>query len=301
MMMRVPLKFIAVLGMCLGIGAHFLFPVPVLAEEALIVKIRTPRGSSTDFDPTKEYKYQLLQLILGKTQKSDGPFKIETQKDWVTQARTFEMVKQGDLSLIMTMTSKEREQNLIPIRIPIYKGMYGYRLAIINRYDQKRFSAVKTIEDFQKLWAGQGWHWPDTEILRANGFKVEGSTRYLELFDMLKERRFDFFPRGLHEPWRELEDRKDFGLVVEEKLVIHYPAPGYIFTAKENRKLAERLERGFRAALKDGSFDKLFYNHPTIATVLKLAKLKERRIFRLKNPLLTPESPLDQKELWYTP
>jgi len=160
---------------------------------------------------------------------------------------------------------------------------------------------TQTLKDFQKLWAGQGAHWPDTQILRTNGFKVVGSSRYKELFDMLKARRFDFFPRGLHEPWRELDDVKDPTLIVEKKLVIHYPAPGYIFTAKENQKLADRIERGFRAAIKDGSFNKLFFNHPTIAKVLELAKLKERRIFRLKNPLLSPETLLDQKELWYNP
>ncbi len=295
------LKSIALLGLCLGIGVHTLLVENVSAGEPLVIKMRTTRGTSPDHNPAKEYKYQLLQLIFNKTKKSDGPFRIVSQPDWITQARTLDMVKQGHLSLIMTMTSKERERYLHPIRIPIYKGMYGYRLAIINRGDQKRFSAVKTLQDFQKLWAGQGAQWPDTKILRANGFKVVGSSRYLELFNMLRERRFDFFPRGLQEPWRELDDRKDFGLVVEKELCIHYPAPGYIFTAKENQSLADRIERGFRAALKDGSFNRLFYNHPTIEKVLKSARLNKRQIFELKNPLLAPETPLDQQELWYRP
>jgi hypothetical protein len=299
--MRACLKRIVVLGLCIGIGVHYLFIGTASAAEPLVVKIRSLRKTSSDYEPSKEYKYQLLQLILGKTEKSEGPFRIELEKDWVTQARNLELLKTGYLSLIMTMTSKERERDFHPIRIPVFKGMYGYRLAIINRADQKTFSAVRTLGDFQKLWAGQGAHWPDTQILRTNGFKVVGSSRYKELFDMLKARRFDFFPRGLHEPWRELDDINDPTLVVEKELVIHYPAPGYIFTGKQNRKLADRLERGFRIALKDGSFDTLFYNHPTIKKVLKLANLKERRLFRLNNPLLSAATPLDQKELWYSP
>ncbi|MCP4750719.1 MAG: amino acid ABC transporter substrate-binding protein [Proteobacteria bacterium] len=299
--MNVSLKSIAVLGLCLGIGFYSLLVGNAFGKEPLVIKIRTTRGTSPDHDPTKEYKYQLLHLIFNKTKKSDGPFRIESQPDWITQARSIDMVKQGYLTLIMTMTSKERERDLHPIRIPIYKGMYGYRLAIINRDDQKKFSAVKTLTDFQKLWAGQGSQWPDTRILRANGFKVVGSSRYLELFDMLKERRFDFFPRGLHEPWRELADRKDPDLVVEKGLCLHYPAPGYIFTSRENRKLVDRIERGFGVALKDGSFDDLFYNHPVVNNVIKSANLKQRRIFRLKNPLLSAETPLDQKEYWYRP
>lgn len=299
--MNISSKLITVFGLCSVLFIHSLLLANAFAKEPLVIKIRTTRGTSKNHDPSKEYKYQLLELIFSKTQKTEGPFKIESQPDWITQARSIDMVQMGHLSLILTMTSQEREQNLHPIRIPIYKGMYGYRLAIINREDQKKFSAVKNLTDFQKLWAGQGSQWPDTKILRTNGFKVVGSSRYLELFDMLKERRFDFFPRGLHEPWRELKDRQDSSLAVEKELCLHYPAPGYIFIAKENQKLIARTERGLRMALNDGSFDTLFYNHPVIKNVLKEAKLNERRIFELKNPLLSPETPLDQKELWYRP
>lgn len=299
--MKLALQIMVIAGLFFLICAHSLLIENASAGEPFVIKMRTPSGTSTDFDPTKEYKYQLIQLIFNKTLDSDGPFRIEMQRDWITQARTIDMVKQGHLSLIATMTSKEREQNLHPIRIPVFKGMYGYRLAIINRDDQERFSAIETLEDFQKLWAGQGAHWPDTKILRANGFQVVGSSRFPELFEMLKERRFDFFPRGLHEPWKELSNLNDPALTIEKDLCIHYPAPGYIFTAKDNRKLADRIERGFRIALKDGSFNKLYYNHPIIKEVLKAANLKERRIFRIANPLLPPETPLDQKELWYHP
>lgn len=270
-------------------------------EKPLVVKTRSLRGTSSDYDETKEYKYQLLQLILEKTQKTDGLFKIETQKYDITHARNYDLLKNGYLDVVLTMTSKKFEREFRPIRIPIYKGMYGYRLAIINKSDQPKFSAIRTLKDFQKLWAGQGEVWPDTQILRANGFKVVGISGYVELFDMLKERRFDFFPRGVHEPWKELADVKYPELVVETDLVIHYPAPGYIFTTKENKKLADRLERGFRKALEDGSFDLLFYNHPDIKEVLERADLKNRRLFELKNPLLPEETPLHDKKLWYTP
>jgi hypothetical protein len=271
------------------------------AEEPLIVRTRSLRGTSSDYDETKEYKYQLLQLVLKKTQKTDGPFKIKVQKYDITHGRNYDLLKQGYLDVVLTMTSKKFEREFYPIRIPIYKGLYGYRVAIINQNDQPKFSAVRTLKDFQKLWAGQGEVWPDTQILRSNGFKVVGISGYVELFAMLKERRFDFFPRGVHEPWKELADIKYPGLVVETDLVIHYPAPGYIFTNKGNKKLTDRLGRGFRIAIEDGSFDLLFYNHADIKVVLERANLKERRLFELKNPLLPEDTPLNDKRLWYTP
>ena len=287
--------------LCFGVCIHSLLVWAAETEEPLVVKTRSLRGTSTTYDETKEYKYQLLQLILEKTQETDGPFKIETPKHEITQARDIDLLKQGYFDVVLTMTSEKRERELHPIRIPIYKGLYGYRIAIINQDDQYKFPAIRTLKDFQGLWAGQGEAWPDTQILRANGFKVVGIAGYVELFTMLKERRFDFFPRGVHEPWKELSDVKYPGLAVETDLVIHYPAPGYIFTAKGNNKLADRLERGFRMALEDGSFDLFFYHHPDIKVVLERAKLKNRRCFELKNPLLSKDTPLDDKKLWYTP
>jgi hypothetical protein len=278
--------------------------MPILADspkEPLIVKVRAFRGTSSNTDDTKEYKYQVLHLILEKTEKTDGPFKIQAPQQELPQARDFEMVKQGYVDVILTSTSKEREQELHPIRIPFDKGLYGYRIAIINESDQPKFSAIRTMEDFRKLWAGQNEIWPDTKILRSNGFNVVGTSGYRELFTMLKEQRFDYFPRGVHEPWRELRDMNIPGLVVEKDLLLYYPTPGYIFTSKSNTKLADRLERGFRMALKDGSFDRLFYNHPDIKEALDKANLKSRRIFELTNPLLTDETPLNDKAMWLTP
>jgi len=284
--------------------ATFFLSLPVLAVEAkepLIVKVRAFRGTSSNTDNTKEYKYQVLHLILEKTEKTDGPFKIQAPQQELPQARDFEMVKQGYVDVILTSTSSEREQELYPIRIPFDKGLYGYHIAIINESDQPKFSAVRTLDDLRKLWAGLNEIWPETKIFRANGLNVVATSGYRELFTMLKERRFDYFPRVAHEPWRELRDMNIPGLVVEKDLLIYYPTPGYIFTSRNNLKLADRLERGFRIALEDGSFDKLFYNHPDIKEALERGNLKNRRIFRLENTSLPPATPLNDKRLWYVP
>ena len=270
-------------------------------QQPLVVKVRAFRGTATNYDQTKEYKYQVLKLILEKTEKTDGPFTIQAPQQELPQARDFEMVKQGYVDVILTSTSNEREQELHPIRIPFDKGLYGYHIAIINESDQPKFSAVRTLADLQKMWAGLNEIWPETKVFRDNGLNVVATSGYRELFGMLKERRFDYFPRVAHEPWRELRDMNIPGLAVETDLLIYYPTPGYIFTNKNNTKLADRLERGFRIALKDGSFDQLFYNHPDIKEALEKANLKNRRLFELRNPSLPKETPLDDKSLWYTP
>ncbi len=276
--------------------------LPVLAvepKEPLIVKVRAFRGTADHTDETKEYKYQVLKLILEKTEKTDGPFKIQAPQQEVPQARDFEMVKQGYVDVILTVTSPERERELHPIRIPFEKGLYGYHIAIINESDQPKFSAVRTLDDLRKLYAGMNEIWPENKIFRANGLNVVATAGYRELFTMLKERRFDYFIRTAAEPWRELRDMNIPGLVVEKDLLIYYPAPGYIFTSKNNLKLADRLERGLRMAIEDGSFDKLFYNNIYMKEALERGNLKNRRVIKLENPTLSPETPLHDKRLWY--
>jgi hypothetical protein len=54
-------------------------------------------------------------------------------------------------------------------------------------------------------------------------------------------------------------------------------------------------------AISDGSFEKFFQNHWYIKNTMELANMPARKLFRLENPLLTPETPLDRPELWYNP
>ncbi|MBW8829632.1 MAG: hypothetical protein JF606_09410 [Burkholderiales bacterium] len=284
--------------------ATYFLSLPVSAadsKEPLIVKVRAFRGTAASTDDAKEYKYQVLKLILEKTEKTDGPFRIQAPQQELPQARDFEMVKQGYVDVILTVTSPERERELHPIRIPFEKGLYGYHIFIINESDQPKFSAVRTLDDLRKLWAGLNEIWPENKIFRANGLNVVATAGYRELFHMLKERRFDYFPRTAWEPWRELRDMNIPGLVAEKDLLVYYPAPGYIFTSKENLKLADRLERGLRMAIEDGSLDKVFYNNIYMKEALELGNMKNRRLFKLEADPLSPETPLNDKRLWYTP
>ncbi len=295
--------FVKGLSFYLAISAMFTF-LPVsgsgFAEEPLVVKIRPFREKEIDY--TKEYKYQLLELVLSNTEATDGPFQIDVAgEEDIAQSRVIELIDRGALTLIVTMTSREREEQLLPIRIPIFKGLYGYRIFIINRQDLDKFAGIKTEEELKALWAGQGHDWPDTKILQANGYNVATSPDYQGLFAMLQKGRFDYFPRAMSEPWREVEEEMARDVVVEPSLLIQYHAPAYFFVSTQNTKLAERLERGLEMAIQDGSFDRLFNSHWYIQDTLKSANIQERTMFRLKNPLLTPETPLDRPELWYQP
>lgn len=276
---------------------------PQSERSPLVIRMRPPLWRSPDRPPPEhDYKRELISLILGKTEDRYGPFRVE----WIAstvQSRTFQLMDEGAVDLIITMTSRDREERLIPIRIPAFKGLYGWRLLVIREADRERFAGIDMLDQLRVLWGGQGRDWPDTRILEANGLQVDTAVRGIALYRMLAAGRIDYYPRGAHEPYLELEDFGPFRqpLVVEEHLALYYPAPGYIFVARNNPGLAARLEEGFRAALADGSFDRFFDSHPHIRECLERADLANRTVLRLDNPLLTPETPLDEPGLWFGP
>lgn len=266
--------------------------------ETLVITCPRP---ANDNDNRSHYHINLLALALEKT-IDEGPYRIERAEIFMTQARAIQSVKQDKLVNVMwTMTTKEREQELLPVRIPILKGLLGHRLLLIRPQDQAKFSAVKQHQDLAKLTAGQGADWPDTHILIANRLPVVTGNNYLGLFKMLSQERFDYFPRGVHEAWAEVVNYPD--LAVEESILLQYPAPTFFFVSNQNVALQQRLERGLRMALKDGSFDTLLYNNPEMSEAFEKSKMGQRKLFRLKNPLLSAQTQalLDDPLYWYQP
>ncbi len=61
--MSVPLKLLTVVGLCLERVVCPVIASDARAGEPLVVEICSTRATSRDFDPSKEYKNQLLQLI----------------------------------------------------------------------------------------------------------------------------------------------------------------------------------------------------------------------------------------------
>jgi hypothetical protein len=251
-------------------------------------------------DPNSRYIIGQLKNALSKI---DTKYKLTILHENFTQARTNEEVKnQGLLNLCWTTSDPEIEQELRPIRIPILKGLLGYRILIINKKNQYKFSQVKTLDDLKQFTFGQGKTWTDTKILQANGLKVITTNKYPGLFHMVDGERFDAFPRGVNEPFGELAQRPDMtDLKVEDTILLVYRMPFYLFVSRDNPKLGNDIETGLNRAIADGSFDKIFYSEPNIKDVLDKANMKNRRIFNLTNPFLTKETPLDREELWFDP
>ena len=251
-------------------------------------------------DQRNSYFIAMLTLALEKTRDSHGAFALSATPTPMPQSRALSELAAGrSLDVVWTMTSREREAALAPIRIPLARGLSGYRLLLIRRDDAARFAEIDDVGQLRDMQAGQGHDWPDTDILAANGIPVQRVSGYEPLFMMLQQRRFDFLPRMLNEPWQEVAQRPDMGLMVETELLLYYPTATYFFVAQDNPSLAERLTLGLERALADGSFMALFRKHPANRQALIQAAPGQRRLLRLENPLLPPETPLEDERLWF--
>lgn len=229
------------------------------------------------------YFPRLLRLALDKTRASDGPYEIQHFAEPMSGPRQFaELKSNGALNLIWDGTDARREAELLPVRISLLRELNDYRVFLIRRGEQARFRDVRTLADLRRFTAGAGETWPSTAVLRANGLPVATSIGFEQLFAMLGSRRFDYMPRGVYEVW--YEQRQHPELAIEDGLFLHYQVPFYFFTSRKNPALADRVERGLRAALADGSFDRLFRSIPSFKRGLDEIQAGRRRVIELQLP-----------------
>lgn len=218
-----------------------------------------------------------------------------------TVSKLLEDLNNGDVDIVWQMTSPQLEQDFEPIYFPIYRGTLGMRLGIVKRENRHLFNNVNTLGQLRQYQAGQGKGWADTLILEDNQIKVAKSHKYENLFHMLEGERFDYFPRGLFEPWGEVERFADLNLVVEPNLVIHYVAPMYFYVRKDNKDLARKISNILQEMAQTGEYQKLFFADEDVAKSLKLSNIKARRFIKLDNPSLSSKTPLNRAEFWYNP
>lgn len=249
-------------------------------------------------NPQSRYAYKQLSLALSKL---DGKYKINTVVDadgFLSISRIIESAKDGTFDVVWTATNKDIEKKLIPIRIPLYKGLLGHRVLLVHQDNKRLFENINSINQLKNFSFGQGTGWSDTEILKSNGLTVVETPKWAGLFHMTDGKRFHAYPRGIQEPWEELNLFSELDLAVEEHIMMVYLMPFYFFVSQEQAELAADIEKGLNIAIEDGSFDKLFYAEEMVINVAKNANMANRKVFKLDNPSLSDKTPIDRKVLW---
>jgi hypothetical protein len=243
---------------------------------------------------------RLVTAALEASSAKYGPYEFHVAQLRMERDRLLqEMLKGGLVNLSGQVTSQEWEQKLIPIRIPIDKGISCYRISLIDGRHQDLFSAVRTLDQLKGMALGSGRQWSLTTAYKQAGFHVVEGTTSSGLHSMLAAGRFQHFPRAIDEAiYEQAAYAPSFPtLSVERSFALYVPSPRYFFLGGGQRRLAQRLEYGMQILIADGRFDQLF--HEFYDALIDKAGLRKRRIFKLDNPLLSPQTPLANKAYWY--
>ena len=274
--------------------AMLLFSLAASSQE--LKKVRYPQVLvKSIYQNQLNYFFEVLKLALDKSDLAhqidivDIPDLAQTRSQW--------LIQQGYYDIHWLASSIERESELLPVRIPLYKGLLGLRIGFVNSNKANIMANIAGLDQLKLLIIGQGRDWMDTKLLNYHQFKLMEASTTLALFDMLKVKRIDYFPRSILEIDYESQQVSASGLSIDPHIALYYPQTVYFFVRKDNIALHDHVLKGLNIAINDGSFQQIFdrYFGETIAR----AQLDKRRIFKLSNPFLPPLTPLDDKRLWH--
>jgi hypothetical protein len=271
--------------------------VSALALEQVLIN----HAESPD-DTRYDYPRRLLARVLEVTADAYGPFVLETNGLAMTRSRALESMVEGKLLHVMAEAPKpDWNERLLCVRIPIRKGIQGYRIFLTRNEHRDRLQAITSFDQFKALPTGSGTQWSTTRVLEEAGFNVVRGLDYEGLFGMLIRNRFVTFGRGINEVFVEYEQRQPIfkELAVDQRFLLYIPLPTYFFVSPTRPTLRDRIEKGMTALIESGEFETLFRSE--FGPVIERAKLDQRILFSVPNPNLTKDDPLDVSHYWYRP
>lgn len=258
------------------------FALPSLAQSrANTLYVPAPEAGTSEI---YDYYVSILQLVLDSTQAQYGPTNVIAYENAVTQSRQLQQLQSKQVDITWAMTSLERELKSEVVYFPLAGGLFGQRVFIISKQNASHFSPDITAAKLQSLIAVQGFDWPDTDILKFNGFSVD-TADYNSSFKIIENNMADYFPRSVLEVQAELDHRVNSALILEKNVALTYTAPIFFFIEKSNRKLAKRVREGLQQILNSGQFAAHYHSYQFVINAKNL--MEGRTIIRLVNPNLS--------------
>jgi hypothetical protein len=244
--------------------------------------------TGTDIERNK-YKTDLVKLVLDH---SGIDYNLYYYPGKGNHAKQVEALRTGKITIRTFGARKDLEETLIPIRIPIFKGLLGYRIFLINKNDQYKFESITRLEDLRHLTGIQGVGWIDLRIMEDAGLPQRAEDGQ-NIYRMLNRGgRVDYFSRAVYEAVGELQTLKTTypNIVIEKRILLKYPFAMYFYVTPKQPELAEKIRQGFEALVRSGEFDTFFYTNPYILSAIAKAKLTERIKIEIPNRYLSQET-----------
>ena len=209
------------------------------------VKLTIPTIS--EIPKQKEFFHELLATAL----KESDHIAILTNKNY-PQKRIIQQLDSGNLSLFWMISSKERDEKYIPIKVNLTQQLIGKRILFIKHGDQHLYDNVKTLKDFKNLdlIAGMGANWFDAQVWKTNdlGYK-EKEGNWKSIFKMIpRGHSYDYFARGINEIIHESEQYPD--LDIEKNLVFIYDRDFQFYLSKTGINAGKPYQKILTEALQ---------------------------------------------------
>lgn len=262
----------------------YLLPARVTqAAEPLLVKYIGNNTASIN----EGYYLAIIDAALKATESVYGPYRLVFTQEQLSSERKHDLLVLGrkvNVDRLVGFPSQQGpREGLIRIGVPVLNGFMGYRILLIRKENQARFSSIKTLEELRKLSMGFGKGW-EGHVYKHNGFSVAEPLTMTMLLKMLAGKRYFFVPLSVVEidDHYEIDGKPIDNLVPEQTLLIYMPLPVYFYVSPEQPILADRLTLGLKYLNENGKLDTIFKTH--FGERLKRLHLSRRTLIELSNP-----------------
>lgn len=257
-------------------------------------------GQQSVQEASHAYYQDLLALVLKNTEAEFGKAEIRELPPPAQGDMHYLLMKGNFIDLHRFGTDLKVEQDLLPIRVPLLAGGLGWRGLMIRKTDAMAFGQIDSLSQLKNLTACQGHIWPDSTILEHAGLKVLRVDGYDQMLQMLSKKRCDYFPRSIFEGPSEVRQfSKHYpDLYFDTGILLKYPYAMYFFVKKDNLALAARLDRGLTELALSGKLQQFMQQHPVTRHVFPISQFNQSLVFNLVNPILPPQTPVDQPAFW---
>lgn len=242
-----------------------------------VVNLHLARPSIVE-SPTNQYIHALLTQSFAKVGK-DVNF-IYSLKPMNKKRITGELYKPGGINLAWLSIEPSAHNDLLHTSSPLYKGIHGKRLLMINKNQQAIFKRISSLNQLKPLVGLQKQSWSDYKVLKRSGLTVNGELSYKSMIKALDTNLGDYFPRSVSAIEAELAKQKHVDLMIEPTIMLQYPSHYYFYTHNRNKDLLILLESGLTQLQQSGEFELLYQRF--FGEKEKRLNLSSRKVFNLE-------------------
>lgn len=242
-----------------------------------VINLHLAQPSISD-SPKNQYIHTLLKQSFAKVGKTVNF--IYSVKPMNNMRVVEELERNNSIDLAWLSIPPEFHPKLVHTSSPIYKGLHGKRLLMINKNQQSLFANISQLDELKPLIALQKQSWSDFQVLKRNGLTVNGELDYKGMIKALDSGLADYFPRSVTAIEAETAKQKHLNLMIEPAIMLQYPSNYFFYSNSRNQELVDLLEQGLSKLQKSGEFDALYLTF--FGDTERRLQLSSKKVFYLR-------------------